>query len=192
MGILSLILLAFSMSMDAFAVAICKGAAVKHASVREVMRTALTFGIVETITPLIGWGAGYVAQSMIAEYDHWIAFTLLLVLGMRMIYESFNDENGEESANCRPSQSLGLLLVTAIATSIDSMVVGVSLAFLDVNIIWMALAIGTATTIMATVGMSLGKILGQKVGKRAELFGGVVLITIGVSILVEHLGLLHG
>lgn len=199
MSIFTLILLAFSMSMDAFAAAICKGAAIKHASVKDIIRTALIFGIVETITPLIGWLLGHSTQAFIAEYDHWIAFVLLCILGIRMVRESFaTDEHGSPSnpndCGCPPTTApskhgLGILLLTAIATSIDSMVVGVGLAFLDVNIWQTALAIGVATTIMAAVGMSLGKILGAKVGKRAELFGGLVLMGIGAFILVEHLAL---
>ncbi len=187
MSLITLILLAFSMSMDAFAAAISKGAAAKHATAKDILYTAMIFGIVETITPLIGWAAGRAAQSLIADYDHWVAFILLLILGIRMIRESFADDD-DADANESSAQPIVLLLITGIATSIDSMIVGVGLAFLDVNIGWTALAIGTATTIMAAIGMSLGKILGKAVGKRAELFGGLVLIGIGTSILVEHLG----
>lgn len=200
MNTFALILLSFSMSMDAFAAAICKGASTKQVSMQDIIYTALIFGVVETITPLMGWLMGHSAQTFIADYDHWIAFILLFILGIRMLRESLADDedafpcNPEDCRRClratTPSkQNMGVLLLTAIATSIDSMVVGVGLAFLDVNIWQTALAIGVATTIMAAVGMSLGKILGAKVGKRAELFGGLVLMGIGAFILVEHLAL---
>lgn len=193
MSIFALILLAFSMSVDAFAAAIGKGAALKKPSMREIVRTALIFGGVEMLTPVIGWLAGQAAQSLIAEYDHWLAFGLLLVLGVRMIREGLSSDDGEqedETTGTSNQHSLSILIITAIATSIDSMVVGVSLAFLDVNIMVAAIAIGCATTLMAGIGMKLGGLLGTAVGKRAELFGGLVLIGIGTSILVEHLGLL--
>lgn len=186
MSIFALILLAFSMSMDAFAAAISKGAAAKHVSTQEIIRAALIFGVVEGITPLVGWGAGQAAQSFIAEYDHWVAFILLLILGIRMIRESFSAKDENETDN--KNNKLGILILTAIATSIDSMIVGVGLAFLDVHIGWTALAIGSATTFMAAIGMGLGKMLGKKVGQRAELVGGLVLIAIGSSILLKHLG----
>lgn len=190
MSIFALILLAFSMSMDAFASAISKGAVVKYAEPIEIMRTALIFGVVETITPLVGWWAGKMAESMIEKYDHWVAFVLLLILGIRMIRDSFIDDV-DASEHHHKTNHLGWLIMAAIATSVDSMVVGVGLAFLDVNIWHTALVIGLATTLMAAIGMSLGKILGQKVGKRAELLGGLVLMMIGTSILLEHLGVLH-
>ena len=142
--------------------------------------------------PLIGWLAGSMAQKFIAEYDHWLAFGLLLALGLKMIWGALHD--GDETAAAygnRTDATLTLTVITAIATSIDSMVVGVGLAFLDANIWLTALAIGTSTTIMAAVGLRLGRLLGQKIGSRAEMAGGVVLIGIGTFILLEHLGYLN-
>lgn len=197
MSLFTLILLAFSMSMDAFAVAICKGASSQTISVRNIIFTALIFGIVETITPLIGWLVGHTAQSLIADYDHWIAFTLLAGLGGRMIRESLsphddnndNNQNPNQTTCCQARQKQGfiVLLLMAVATSIDSMVVGVSLAFLNVDIWVTALSIGATTTLMSVLGISVGKWLGNKVGKRAECVGGIVLIMIGAFILYEHL-----
>lgn len=184
-----MIILAFGMSMDAFAAAIGKGASLHRPPFKEALRTGLIFGAVETITPIIGWAIGLAASQFIMNWDHWVAFTLLFVLGARMIVGGFRKESDEPEA--APSRhGFWLLVTTAIATSLDAMAVGVGLALLQVNIIVTALAIGAATTIMATTGMLLGRFLGAKIGKWAEIFGGVVLIGIGSSILVEHLGLL--
>ena len=189
MNPLATTLLAFSMSADAFAAAIARGASIGKTRHLQAAQIALTFGIVETITPLIGYGAG-IAAPYIEAFDHWIAFGLLLVLGGKMIRESLSPEADDDSAAQDAMPSKWLLLITAIATSIDSMIVGVSLAFLDVNIWLTALAIGSATTLMAVIGIKLGGVLDGIIGKRAELFGGIVLIGIGTFILFEHLGLI--
>ena len=193
MNLLTTILLALGMSVDAFAAALARGAGSLHYTWRQTVKTALIFGIVETITPLIGWLVGSMTQKFIAEYDHWLAFGLLLALGLKMIWGALHDDGDEAAATDgnRTDTTLLLTVVTAIATSIDSMVVGVGLAFLDANIWLTALAIGTSTTIMAAVGLRLGRLLGQKIGSRAEMAGGVVLIGIGTFILLEHLGYLN-
>ena len=192
MNLLTTILLALGMSVDAFAAALARGAGSLHYTWRQTVKTALIFGMVETITALIGWLAGSMAQKFIAEYDHWLAFGLLLALGLKMIWGALHDDGDETAAadGNRTDTTLTLTIITAIATSIDSMVVGVGLAFLDANIWLTALAIGTSTTIMAAVGLRLGRLLGQKIGSRAEMAGGVVLIGIGTFILLEHLGYL--
>ena len=192
MNPLATALLAFSMSADAFAAAIARGASSGKLRTAQVAQIALTFGIVETLTPLIGYGAGIIAAPFIEAFDHWIAFGLLLVLGGKMIRESLSpaDDTAAPSNSNAAKPSKWLLLITAIATSIDSMIVGVSLAFLDVNIWLTALAIGAATTLMAVIGIKLGGVLDGIIGKRAELFGGIVLIGIGTFILLEHLGLM--
>ena len=193
MNLLTTILLALGMSVDAFAAALARGAGSLHYTWRQTVKTALIFGIVETITPIIGWLVGSMAQKFIAEYDHWLAFGLLLALGLKMIWGALHDDDDEAAAadKNRTDTTLLLTVITAIATSIDSMVVGVGLAFLDANIWLTALAIGTSTTIMAAVGLRLGRLLGQKIGSRAEMAGGVVLIGIGTFILLEHLGYLN-
>ena len=192
MNLFTTILLALGMSVDAFAAALARGAGSLHYTWRQTVKTALIFGIVETITPLIGWLAGSMTQKFIAAYDHWLAFGLLLALGLKMIWGALHDD-GDEAAGAdgnRTETTLLLTVITAIATSIDSMVVGVGLAFLDANIWLTALAIGTSTTIIAAIGLRLGRLLGQKIGSRAEMAGGVVLIGIGTFILLEHLGYL--
>ncbi|RBQ34369.1 hypothetical protein C2125_10175 [Rahnella aquatilis] len=185
----TILILAFGMSMDAFAAAIGKGAALHRPPFKEALRTGLIFGVIEAITPVIGWGIGLAASQFIMSWDHWVAFTLLLILGIRMIVEAFKKDTAEETEAPR-RHGFWLLVTTAVATSLDAMAVGVGLAFLQVNIVVMALTIGAATTIMATSGMLLGRFLGAAIGKWAEILGGVVLIGIGTSILVEHLGLL--
>ncbi len=192
MNPLATTLLAFSMSADAFAAAVARGASIGKTRHLQAAQIALTFGIVETITPLIGYGAGTIAAPYIEAFDHWIVFGLLLVLGGKMIRESLlpADDTAAPSNSNAAKPSKWLLLMTAIATSIDSMIVGVSLAFLDVNIWLTALAIGAATTLMAVIGIKLGGVLDSVIGKRAELFGGIVLIGIGTFILLEHLGII--
>lgn len=192
MNLFTTILLALGMSVDAFAAALARGAGSLHYTWRQTVKTALIFGIVETITPLIGWLVGSMTQKFIAAYDHWLAFGLLLALGLKMIWGALHDDDDEAAAadKNRTDTTLLLTVITAIATSIDSMVVGVGLAFLDANIWLTALAIGTSTTIMAAIGLRLGRLLGQKIGSRAEMAGGVVLIGIGTFILLEHLGYL--
>jgi putative Mn2+ efflux pump MntP len=174
------------MSTDAFAVAIGKGAALHRPHIKEALRTGLIFGVIEGLTPLAGWAMGKVAAPYAEAWDHWIAFTLLGVLGLRMIHASLTaDEEADEKPS---SHSFWILAITGFATSIDAMVVGASLAFIDASILATAAAIGLATFTMVTLGVMLGRGLGHLVGKRAELIGGVVLIAIGGLILYEHLG----
>jgi len=183
------LILAFGMSMDAFAASIGKGAALHRPHFREALRTGLIFGVIEAITPLIGWGIGLVASKYIMAWDHWVAFTLLFILGARMIVEGLKTKPEEEMTG-QSSHGFWILAATAVGTSLDAMAIGVGLAFLQVNILHTALAIGLATTIMATVGIMLGRFIGPLLGKWAEILGGVVLIGIGCNILLEHLGYL--
>lgn len=178
------LLLAFGMSMDAFAASIGKGAALHKPKFSEALRTGLIFGIIETLTPLIGWGLGMLASQFVLEWNHWIAFALLVFLGGRMVLEGCRSCSEDDA----PLQRHGfwLLVTTAIATSLDAMAVGVGLAFLQVNIVTTALAIGCATFIMSTLGMMVGRFIGPLLGKRAEILGGVVLIGIGTQILWSH------
>ncbi|WP_318377862.1 manganese efflux pump MntP [Enterobacter sp.] len=178
------LLLAFGMSMDAFAASIGKGATLHKPKFSEALRTGLIFGIIETLTPLIGWGLGMLASQFVLEWNHWIAFALLVFLGGRMVLEGCRGCSEDDT----PLQRHGfwLLVTTAIATSLDAMAVGVGLAFLQVNIVTTALAIGCATFIMSTLGMMVGRFIGPLLGKRAEILGGVVLIGIGTQILWSH------
>lgn len=188
MNLYATLILAFGMSMDAFAAAIGKGATLHRPSLKEALRTGLIFGVIEALTPLIGWAVGLAASRYVMAWDHWVAFTLLFVLGARMIMEGCRKKESVEEAPHR--HGFWLLAATAVATSLDAMAVGVGLAFLQVNIVTTALAIGASTMIMASAGILLGRFLGPVMGKWAEIFGGLVLIGIGTSILVEHLGIL--
>lgn len=176
--------LALAMSTDAFAVAIGKGAALEKPHLREALRTGLIFGVIEGLTPLIGWALGLVAAPYVAAWDHWIAFVLLGVLGARMVRAGLSTE--EEEVSKPATHSFWLLAITGFATSIDAMIVGVGLAFMDADIAVTAAAIGFSTFVMVTLGVMLGRGLGAIVGKRAELIGGVVLFAIGCVILYEH------
>lgn len=177
--------LAFAMSTDAFAAAIGKGATLDRPHWREALRTGLIFGVIEALTPLIGWFLGKAAAQYVSAWDHWIAFALLLVLGARMVLNGFTAKDVEEKKAA--THSFWLLAVTGFATSIDAMAVGAGLAFVDVNIYSTAAAIGLATLVMVTIGVMLGRVIGHVVGRRAEMAGGVVLIGIGCTILAEHL-----
>ncbi len=167
MNLSATLVLAFAMSMDAFAASIGKGASLHKPRFREAIRTGLIFGVIEAITPLIGWCIGLFASQYILEWDHWIAFSLLFILGCRMIFEGAKQQV-EETEKMR-SHSFWVLVMTAIATSLDAM------------------AIGLATMIMATLGMLIGRYIGPLLGKRAEIIGGIVLIGIGFNILYEHI-----
>lgn len=184
MSFTAILLLALAMSTDAFAAALGKGAALHKPHLREALRAGVIFGVIEGLTPVIGWGLGTVAARYASEWDHWIAFILLTGLGIRMIVEGLSKPEVEVD---RPSRhGFWLLAITGFATSIDAMVVGVGLAFLDIDILIPALAIGLCTFIMVTLGVMLGRVLGAMAGKRAELFGGLVLMAIGARILYAH------
>lgn len=185
MNITATIILAFGMSMDAFAASIGKGATLHKPKFSEAVRTGLIFGAIETLTPLVGWGLGMLASQFILEWNHWIAFILLVFLGGRMIVEGFRGDS-DEACEAPHRHGFWLLVTTAFATSLDAMAVGVGLAFLQVSIVTTALAIGCATFIMSTLGMMVGRFIGPLLGKRAEILGGIVLIGIGSEILWSH------
>lgn len=186
MSLVSTAVLAFSMSTDAFAVAVGKGVNMPTPSLRKAMAIGLLFAIVETITPVLGWLIGQAANDMIAHYDHWIAFIILSLVGSKMLYEgAFNHKDKPKQGN-----KIGLLVLTAIGTSIDAMAVGMTLALMDMSIWIPALAIGSATFLMTTIGILMGHYIGIKGGRIAEALGGIGLILIGTKILLEHLGVL--
>ena len=178
------LVLAFGMSVDAFAAAIGKGASLHRPRLGEALRTGLIFGVVETLTPVLGWGLGLAAASYVDAVDHWLAFVILGVVGGRMVLGALRAPRPVEE---RPQRhSLWLLLATAVGTSIDAAAVGVTLAFIGADIARTALAIGAATFLMATAGMLVGRYLGVRMGRIAEGLGGIGLILLGAKILVEH------
>lgn len=182
----SMLLLAFGMSMDAFAASIGKGAALHKPKLSEAIRTGLIFGVIEMLTPLIGWSLGYLASEVVIAWNNWIAFILLVFLGGRMVISGCKNGAEEDSPKLQ-RHGFWLLATTAIATSLDAMAVGVGLAFLEVNIIETAIAIGCATALMSTLGIMIGRFIGPILGKRAEILGGLVLIGIGCEILYSYL-----
>jgi putative Mn2+ efflux pump MntP len=183
MTFLPVLLLALSMSSDAFAAALSKGARLDRPSLGEALRTGLIFGSIEAITPVIGWALGRAASGYIEAFDHWIAFGLLAVIGGKMIWDSLRRSGEEEKPQ---KHTLAVLVVTAIGTSIDALAVGVTLALIGASILINALAIGAATFTMVTIGVMMGRYLGEKFGRMAEAAGGVILIAIGLKILLEH------
>ncbi len=186
MNFIAVVLLALAMSTDAFAAAVGKGTALQNPRWSEALRTGLIFGVIEAITPIVGWALGRAAADYVRQWDHWIAFVLLLLLGSRMIVAAVRT-SGEPEAEKPTSHGFWVLATTGFATSIDAMAVGVGLAFLDVDIFPIAAAIGFATFVMVTVGVMVGRLLGKIAGRWAEAVGGVVLIGIGSAILFAHL-----
>lgn len=184
MGILELFLVAVGLSMDAFAVAVCKGLAVKEVRPRHMALTGLWFGGFQALMPVIGYFIGAQFKDAIASIDHWIAFGLLAVIGGNMVREALSKE--EEPADA--SMSPGKMFPLAVATSIDALAVGVGFAFLEVHIWLAALFIGVVTFLLSAAGVKVGSLFGAKYKSRAELCGGVILILLGLKILLEHLG----
>lgn len=186
MGIVELLILAVGLSMDAFAVAVCKGLAMKKADVSRMALVGLWFGGFQALMPIAGYFVGVQFKDAITSIDHWIAFVLLALIGGNMIREAFSKEEEEADA----SLSFRKMLPMAVATSIDALAVGVSFAFLDVNI-WVASSfIGAITFLLSAAGVKVGSLFGAKYKSRAELTGGVILVLLGLKILLEHLGVL--
>ena len=186
MNLLAILLLGFAMSTDAFAASIGKGAAMRQPRFFQALRVGLIFGTIETITPVIGWLLGKGASRYVVAWDHWIAFGLLLVLGIHMVYNGFKPESDAPFDKEKKHGLVGLAL-TGVSTSIDALAVGVGLAFVNTPIGIVAAVIGLCTFVMFTLGVMLGHALGAVVGKRAEILGGVILIGVGTAILYEHL-----
>jgi putative Mn2+ efflux pump MntP len=180
-------LIAFAMSTDAFAAAIGKGAALHRPHWREALRTGLVFGVIEGLTPVVGWALGVAAAPYVEAWDHWIAFALLGALGLHMIRAGLAHDDAAVPTERPQSHSLRRLAMTGFATSIDAMAIGVGIALIDADIVVTAVSIALATLVMVTLGVMLGRVLGSIVGRRAEIAGGLVLIGIGSAILWQHL-----
>ena len=191
---IALLALAAGLSVDAFAAATAKGARLRQVTLIYAIGIGLMFGFMEALTPVIGWALGQALQGFVMEIDHWLAFGLLLAVGGHMAWRAIKElrspptEHRTDDAT-QPMVRRGWwgMALTALATSIDAAAVGVSLAFVDVNIILAALMIGGVTAVMATLGVLIGKTAGERLGSRAELAGGLVLIAIGCLILHSHL-----
>lgn len=186
MSLLTLFITAIGLSMDAFAVAICKGLALKKISIKNACLVGLWFGGFQALMPLIGYLVGTRFQDYVVAIDHWIAFILLALIGGNMIKEALSDED-EDSDD---SLSVRAMFPLAIATSIDALAVGITYAFLKVDIVPAVSFIGIITFILSAIGVKAGNVFGTKYKSKAEFAGGVVLILIGLKILLEHLGFL--
>ncbi len=183
MGFWELLVIAVGVSMDACAVSVCKGLSVRNLRPRYALSVALWFGGFQALMPLVGYFVGSSFADLVADYDHWITFILLAIIGGKMIKESFDNDTCELS----PDFSFKTMLVLAIATSIDALAVGVSFAFLKVNV-WVAiLIIGLTTAAFSSAGLVIGNLFGCRYKSKAELAGGIILVLIGLKILVEHL-----
>lgn len=189
MSLFELFLIAVGLSMDAFAVAICKGLATGRVKLGQMVIVGLWFGIFQALMPLIGYLLGVNFSTLIQSVDHWIAFILLGLIGANMIREAVGGD--EECCNEEDSSySIRAMLPLAIATSIDALAVGVSFAFLSVDIVPAVSFIGVCTFILSAFGVKIGSVFGLRFKKKAEIAGGVILILMGAKILLEHLGLI--
>lgn len=187
MGFVELFLLAIGLSMDAFAVSICKGLAMKKATLKGSLICGAWFGGFQALMPLIGYLLGALFADAIEAFDHWIAFGLLALIGINMLREAFSDSEEEATEDF----SVKTMFIMAIATSIDALAVGVSLAMAgNVKIEMAVILIGVITFFLSAVGVRVGNVFGAKYEKKAEMMGGVILILLGIKILLEHLGVL--
>ena len=185
MSILDLFILAVGLSMDAFAVSVCKGLSLGKIKPKHMCIAGAWFGGFQALMPLIGYFLGSFFAEMIEKYDHWVAFVLLAIIGGNMIKESFDKDEKVDS-----SMDVKSMLLLAIATSIDALAVGVTFAFLQVQIVPAVSFIGVITFIFSAVGVKIGSLFGTKYKSKAELFGGIVLVLIGIKILLEGIGVL--
>ncbi len=191
MGIGELLLLAVGLSMDAFAVSVCKGLAMKKATIRAQVTCGIWFGGFQGLMPLIGFGLGTMFASAIQSVDHWIAFGLLALIGINMLREAFSKECDCGCCGEDADLSVKTMFVMAVATSIDALAVGISLAMAgNVNILLAVVLIGVVTFLLSGVGVRIGNIFGSRFEKKAEAAGGIILILLGLKILLEHLGIL--
>ena len=186
MSIWELFVIALGLSMDAFAVSVCKGLSVPALRPVHSLTCGAYFGAFQALMPLAGWLLGVQFQSMITSVDHWIAFVLLSLIGANMIRESREEEDQSMDASFTPRAMLPL----AVATSIDALAVGVTFAFLSVPIGPAVGFIGAVTMVLSAIGVKMGSVLGAKFQTKAEIFGGVVLIVMGTKILLEHLNVI--
>lgn len=185
MSILTLFVLSLGLAMDAFAVSVCKGLAIQKLTWKKAAIVGIWFGGFQALMPTMGYVMGIQFKDKITTIDHWIAFILLSIIGINMIREALS-QNEEEADD---SLSIRAMFVLAVATSIDALAVGITFAFLEVNILAAAAAIGVITFIASMIGVKIGNVFGTKYKSKAELAGGIILILLGLKILFEHLGI---
>lgn len=191
MGIGELLLLALGVSMDAFAVSICKGLAMKRATLKAGLTCGLWFGGFQALMPTLGFFLGTLFAEAIQAVDHWVAFVLLAIIGINMLKEAFSKEEECDCGEQNADLSVKTMFVMAVATSIDALAVGISLAMAgNVNIWLAAVLIGVFTCGMSTMGVKIGNVFGSRFEKKAQMAGGFILILLGLNILLEHLGVM--
>ena len=190
MGFVELFLIGVGLSMDAFAVSICKGLGMSRLNMRQAVVISLFFGGFQALMPLVGWALGSQLVDLITPIDHWIAFALLAFVGGKMLWDAFHEDDGEDGEAKDAKLDLKELLMLAIATSIDALAVGITFAFLQVAIVPSVIIIGVTTFVLSFVGVAVGHFFGARFEKPATIAGGVVLILIGAKILLEHLGVI--
>lgn len=192
MGMGELLLLGVGLSMDAFAVSVCKGLAMKRSSVKAGLTCGIWFGGFQALMPLIGFFLGSMFAEAIQSVDHWVAFGLLVLIGVNMLREAFSPEEDGGCSECADADlSVKTMFVMAVATSIDALAVGISLAMAgDVAIFAAVGIIGVCTFILSAIGVRVGSVFGSRFEQKAQIAGGVILVILGVKILLEHLGVL--
>ncbi len=184
MSIVTIVFIAFGLAMDAFAVSVTSGLAIKRLQIKHALRIAMSFGLFQAVMPLIGWLGGFKLRYFISGVDHWIAFGLLSIIGFKMILESTKMDSDKKGFN---PLDIHVLLMLSIATSIDALAVGLSLSFLKIFIITPAIIIGIITFLLSFSGVFIGNRYGHFFEKKIEIAGGLILIGIGITILIEHL-----
>ena len=184
-------LIGVGLSMDAFAVSVCKGLGMKKINKSHAFVIALFFGGFQALMPFLGWLLGTRFEKYITSIDHWIAFFLLALIGGKMIYEVFRGDNEEENIDVDKPLDIKELLILAIATSIDALAVGITFAFLAYPVLQSVIIIGITTFVISTAGVVIGNIFGNRYKSHAELAGGIILVLIGLKILLEHLGIIN-
>ena len=187
MGAIEILLISIGLAMDAFAVSVCKGLAMKKMSWKKAIIIGLYFGIFQAVMPVLGYFLGTTFERFITNVDHWVAFILLVGIGINMVKEAFN----KESENRNDNVDMKTMLVLSIATSIDALAIGITFACLKIHIVMPVITIGLITFIISVIGVKIGNRFGNKYEKKAEIIGGVILILLGIKILLEHLGIIN-
>ncbi len=190
MGFVDILLIGVGLSMDAFAVSICKGLGMKRVNYKHAFVIALFFGVFQALMPTIGWFLGAQLKVLIDPIDHWIAFGLLALIGGKMLWDAFHDGDEDEVAEDAPKLDIKELFMLAIATSIDALATGIMFALVQVDIVPTVTLIGCTTFVISFAGVVIGNRFGSKYEKASTIVGGVVLILIGLKVLLEHLGVL--
>ena len=190
MGLFEIFMIGVGLSMDAFAASICKGLNMRRLNIKNMLIIGLFFGGFQALMPAVGWLLGKQLESYITSVDHWVAFALLVFIGGKMIYDVFTKKNEDECGEKTNRLDMKEVLTLAVATSIDALAVGISFAFLQVDILKAVSVIGVTTFVLSVIGVAVGNVFGSKYEKKATLAGGIILILIGLKILLEHTGML--